>query len=148
MHMRVGGKVLTVPRAGSRVERVHGRTTHPHRRKTGVVLAVRIEGSTRRRLGGGGLGVRAVLVQQFHRRDVERVRSPPEGRRAGRVHAEEVEVVREEPDMPVHRLVRVRTREKERLHELEVADLLPQVILRLRIERTRRPLEVDRRPER
>ena len=90
----------------------------------------------------------AVRDQQPHRLDVARIGGAPERRRADFVDAQHVEVVRAVPDLALQPRVRIRALVEQRLHQVEIRRPLLQIRARLRIERLRRPLHVERRVER
>src|SRR5581483_837257 len=76
------------------------------------------------------------------------IRGAPEGRRAAFVHAGQVEVVAGIPDLLLQTYVRVGALVEQRLHQIEIGRLLLLVRARLRVQRLRRPLAVDRGIER
>ena len=97
--------------------------------------------------GGGDSWIGAAGDQGTHRRLVSALRRAPERRRADR--ADPLLIVRRRPEPQLARQLRVRVRpvREQRLHQLEVADLL---LDRQRVRRPghRRVLHVDRRIER
>ena len=87
-------------------------------------------------------------IEQRHGRHVAGKRGAPERRGADFVDAGEVEVVFRVPDLLGEAQVRIGALLEQRLHEVEIRDLLLVEGARLRIERARRPGHVERGIER
>jgi hypothetical protein len=89
--------------------------------------------------------VRAVVEQHRHCCNIAGEGGAPERRGADLVDTGEVEVVFRVPHLLGQAPVRIGALLEQRLHEIEIGDLLLVVGPRLRIERARRPGDVERR---